>query len=64
MVAEEIIDKTSNWTYFDGASSQGNPAMGGERGILYIFEANRITFTTGIGLITNNKVETLVLELI
>ena len=55
-IVEEIIDRSSCWSYFDGGS-QGTPAMGRARGILFFTDSHWIELSTGIGFSANNRAE-------
>ena len=63
MVVDECIDKASLWGYFDG-SVAGVPQICGAGGVLYLSDEHYFTFSTGLGLGTNNFAEHLALKLL
>ena len=63
IIADEIIDKTKPWGFFDGSVS-GNPHLCGAGGILYLKEDHYFTFKVGLGLGTNNLAELYAMKLL
>ena len=55
-----VIDKSTPWAFFDGAS-QGDPAIGGAGGVICLSDSKKITFKVGMGRATNTKVELMAL---
>ena len=63
MISSEQIDKASPWGYFNG-SATGSPQICGARGILYLSDEHFFTFSTVLGMGTNNFAELSALKLL
>jgi ribonuclease HI len=59
----EIIDKSSPWTYFDGASL-GDPPLGEAGGTIYFHDSHSIRFKVELGYSTNKFFELVDLKLL
>ena len=57
------INKTVPWDFFNDAS-QGDPPLGGFRGVLYFFDKHKIQAKFTPRRCTNNKVELAALHLV
>ena len=57
------INKGIPWSFFDGAS-QGEPPLGGSRGVLYLPVLHKIQDKFAPGHCTNNKAELVALHLV
>ena len=62
-IIEDIIDKYGCWSNFDGAS-QGLLGMGGEWGIIHLFDSHWILFFASMAMSINNHVEMMALKLV
>ena len=54
MLVPPEINKDIPWAYFDGAS-QGDPLLGGSRGVIYLSDNHKIQAMFDLGHCTNNK---------
>ena len=57
------INKGIPWAYFDGAS-QGDPPLGGSRGVLYLSGFHKIQTKFALGHCTNNKAKLAALHMV